>query len=131
MVNIKPVQIGLRRTREEYLMIEDAKKDDQGKAPFALIPTYPLTALAYVYGYGACKYDAHNWRKGMKWGRIFSAIMRHLWAFWRGETMDAESGMPHLAHAAWGCFTLLEYSRSYDPDHDDRYIEDGFNECTD
>jgi len=84
-------------------------KFDGEKERFDLIPAQPLIELAKIYTYGAKKYEDNNWRKGVAWGRIFGALMRHLWAFWRGEDLDQESGLPHLAHAAWGCFTLLEY----------------------
>lgn len=85
-------------------------KHDQEKARFDLIPAGPLYQLAEIYTFGARKYKDRNWEKGIRWGRIFAAIMRHLWKFWRGEWADEESEMPHLAHAAWGCFTLLEYA---------------------
>lgn len=97
----------------------DARKYDQDKLRFDLIPAYPLEALAAIYTFGANKYQDRNWEKGIKWSRIFAAIMRHLWAMWRGEWLDPESNMPHAAHAAWGCFALLEYSRTK-PDFDDR-----------
>ena len=86
-----------------------ANKHDTEKPRFDLIPPRPLFALAEIYTMGASKYDENNWRKGMKWGRIFGAIMRHLWAFWLGQDKDEESKNFHLAHAAWGCFTLIEY----------------------
>lgn len=98
----------------------EGMKFDNGKNRFDLLPVGPLDALAQVYTFGAQKYADHNWRKGIKWSRIFAAIMRHLWAFWRGEDKDPESGLPHLAHAAWGTFTLLEYFESC-PHYDDRY----------
>lgn len=62
---------------------------------------------------------ADNWRRGYSWRLSFSALMRHLWAFWRGEDRDPESGFKHLTHAAWHCLTLawfLDNRRS----HDDR-----------
>lgn len=41
---------------------------------------------------------------------LYDAVLRHLMAFWAGENTDPESGRHHLAHAAWGCLTLLTYS---------------------
>jgi hypothetical protein len=84
-------------------------KFDTGKARYDLIPSTPLELLAQVYTMGAVKYADRNWEKGISWGRVFSAVMRHLWAFWRGENIDKESGLPHTVHAAWGCFALTEY----------------------
>lgn len=104
-----------------------ARKDDNNKARFDLIPPHPLYQLADIYTYGAQKYADRNWEKGLKWGRIFGAIMRHLWSFWMGETNDKESGQPHLAHAAWGCFTLLEYIHKH-PEMDDRPYTQPTNE---
>jgi len=93
--------------------MKEARKDDNGKVRYDLIPPGPLHVLAWVYTMGAEKYGDRNWESGLKWGRIFGATMRHLWAFWRGKLMDEESGLPHLAHAAWGCFTLMEYCRTH------------------
>ena len=104
-----------------------ARKDDTNKARFDLIPPRPLYQLAEVYTAGAKKYADRNWEKGMKWGRIFGAIMRHLWSFWMGENNDRESGQPHLAHAAWGCLTLLEYTNTH-PEMDDRPYQAQTNE---
>ncbi len=84
-------------------------KYDDGKPRYALIPATPLEELAKIYTYGAIKYEENNWKKGMKWSRTFSAIMRHCWDFWRGETFDPETGLHHMAHAAFGCFALIEY----------------------
>jgi len=95
-------------------------KFDEGKNRYDLIPGYALDELAKIYTYGTKKYDDNNWRKGMKWGRIFGAMMRHAWAFWRGEDRDPESGLLHLAHAAWQCFTLMEYAKTH-PELDDRF----------
>lgn len=102
-----------------------AVKFDDEKARFDLIPGRTMEMLAQVCQYGTTKYADRNWEKGMMWGRVFAALMRHLWAFWRGEANDAESGLPHLAHAMWGCMALLHYSES-ETGEDDRTIrQDG------
>lgn len=91
--------------------MDEAVKYDQGKLRYDLIPPEALEELAAVYTMGAAKYADENWRKGMSWRRVFAAIMRHAWAWMRGEDRDSESGLPHLAHAAWGCFTLMAYAK--------------------
>jgi len=99
-----------------------AVKFDDGKARYDLIPGDALEALAQIYTYGCIKYDDNNWRKGFKWGRVFGALMRHSWAFWRGEDIDPESGMHHMAHAMWQCATLYNFSVNRIGE-DDRVIE--------
>jgi hypothetical protein len=68
---------------------------------YDLLPKAALDAIAEVYRFGAEKYEAHNWRRGYEWSKSYSAAMRHMTAHWDGETLDPESGLPHLAHA--GC----------------------------
>lgn len=84
-------------------------KFDDNKLRFDLIPPRPFIELSKVYTYGASKYADRNWEKGMKWGRVFAAMMRHIYKWAIGEVYDSESGLHHLAHAAFGCFTLMEY----------------------
>ena len=99
--------------------VEEGVKYDYGKTRFDLIPGDSLEKLAEVYTYGTKKYDDNNWRKGMSWSRCFGAMMRHVWAFWRGESYDRESGCHHLAMGAWYCFTLMNYEKTH-PEKDDR-----------
>lgn len=87
----------------------EALRDDSGKARYDLLPPIALASLVDVYSFGAKKYAPNNWRKGMNWSRCFASMCRHLFAWWRGEDFDKESGLHHLAHVAWGCFTLIEY----------------------
>lgn len=88
-------------------------------ARYDLIPPLPLELLAEHYGRGARKYADRNWEKGYSWGFSFSAMMRHAWAFWRGEDIDPETGSPHLVAVAWHAFALLEFGRRV-PELDDR-----------
>lgn len=55
------------------------------------------------------KTGARNWEKGMHWSRPFAALMRHMWAWWRGNNLDDESGLPHLWHAACCIAFLIAY----------------------
>lgn len=83
------------------------------------IPAHAEAALARVYGFGASKYERGNYRRGYEWSKSYSAMRRHLRAFWGGEDLDPESGEPHLAHVAWHCFTLMEFMQNQ-RDFDDR-----------
>lgn len=89
------------------------------QARYDLIPPRPLEFIARVYGKGCEKYAERNFEKGYAWGLSFASCQRHLWAFWQGEELDPESGLPHLAHAAWHCITLMQFCESH-RDLDDR-----------
>lgn len=78
-------------------------------ARYDLVPSAPLRQLAEVYGRGSMKYADHNWRKGYDWSLSFAALNRHLWQFWDGEDIDAETGAPHMAAVAFHAFALLQF----------------------
>ena len=63
-----------------------------------------------VAGFGARKYARYNFAKGYAWSLSFDAVQRHLLAWWDGEDRDPESGLSHLAHAAWHCLTLMTFA---------------------
>jgi len=84
----------------------EGRKDDAGKARYDLLPPELLEAAADILTFGAAKYGERNWERGMKWGRPFAACMRHLWAWWRGEKADKETGKSHLWHAC-ACIAFL------------------------
>lgn len=98
----------------------EGTKNDSGKLRWDLLDWEVVEEIVKVYTMGANKYEDENWRKGIGWRRIFAALMRHLIAWWRGEDLDKESGLSHLAHAAWQCIALLWYSK-HRPEFDDRY----------
>lgn len=76
---------------------------------FSLMPRAGLAAISRVFGFGAQKYAAHNWRRGYEWSKSFDALERHIQAAKDGETYDEESGLPHLAHAGFHVLVLLTW----------------------
>lgn len=99
---------------------EKAVKHDSGKIQIGLVSSVFLWGLARVLTFGAQKYAAHNWRKGIVYSRLFDALQRHLWAWWNGEENDPESGESHLDHAACCLMFLREMSEDR-KDLDDRF----------
>lgn len=95
------------------------QKFDGGKLRYDLLPVHPLEELVRVFTIGAGKYGDNNWRKGIAYTRLFAAICRHLFAWWRGETHDPDDGQHHLASVAWGALVLMELEKTH-PDLDDR-----------
>ena len=87
------------------------QKFDENKSRHDLVPPDAYGLIVDVFTYGARKYAPRNWEKGIGYGRLFSAILRHLWAFWRGEEKDEDSGLPHLAHAGCTIMMLLAHTQ--------------------
>lgn len=96
------------------------KKHDAGKAPMHLISYTAMTEIAGALAYGAQKYGEYNYRSGIKYSRIYSAILRHLFAWFAGQDNDPESGLSHLAHAGAGIVMLID-THHLNPNFDDRW----------
>ena len=107
-------------------MIEPQKSDTE-KNRLDLLPVRPLLDVGKVLTFGAKKYEARNWEKGLAWSRPYAAALRHLFAWWSGETYDPETGLNHLAHAACNILFLLEFSKTHE-EMDDRVKEEGSKE---
>ncbi|QFG09148.1 hypothetical protein PBI_SPORTO_40 [Arthrobacter phage Sporto] len=93
----------------------------------SLIPVEALSSIARLYGFGAKKYDAHNWRKGYDWSKSYDAMNRHMALFWSGEDIDPETGEPHMAAVAFHAMTLIVFMQEQ-PEFDDRYIPERVQE---
>jgi hypothetical protein len=84
-------------------------KHDGGKPDYSLVPWHALDELVEVLTYGARKYSRDNWQHVAPFKeRYTAAAFRHLVAYSRGETVDPESGLHHLAHAATCLFYMIE-----------------------
>lgn len=98
-------------------------KFDQDKPDLSLLSSIAIEQIAMVLNFGKKKYAAHNWRKGISYSRLLAALLRHIFAFLRGEDKDPESGLSHLAHAGCCVMFLLELSVTR-PDLDDRFKQE-------
>ncbi|KQW00062.1 hypothetical protein ASC87_19945 [Rhizobacter sp. Root1221] len=85
-----------------------------------LLPPEALLEIAKAFTFGAKKYSANNWRKGFKWMRVTGALLRHVYAWMRGEKADPESGLSHLAHAG-ACLCFLLTFEATGTGEDDRW----------
>ena len=105
----------------DYADEEVAIKYDSGKPRYDLIPTEVLDAYATILAFGAKKYSDRNWQRGFTYGRVFGALMRHMWAWWKCEDNDPESGFSHLWHAIFNVAALI-YFESKGVGQDDRVL---------
>ena len=88
-----------------------AKKNDDGKLLWHLLPTEALEEIIKVLQYGAEKYSEDNWRTRpyLTRNRIVNASKRHQAAIDKGELYDEETGLLHSAHKACADLFQLYY----------------------
>lgn len=98
------------------------KDDDEKRERPELLSFIWVEGVSAVLAYGAKKYAADNWRKGMKRRRLIGAALRHLFRYARGESHDGESGLHHLLHASC-CLMFLYESEVCEYGTDDRFKE--------
>jgi hypothetical protein len=84
-------------------------KHDQDKIDFALLPLISTTEVVKVWTFGKKKYSAWNWTNGFLFSRPYAAALRHIFAWFTGQTYDPETGIHHLAHAICCLQMLIEF----------------------
>lgn len=89
------------------------------EARLDLVPFGPLEELAVLYGRGAVKYDADNWKRGYPWSLSAGALLRHFAKFWRGHDHDEEMGVKEIICVAWHALNLAWFMENR-PEFDDR-----------
>ena len=82
---------------------------NEGKPRYDLLPPEALDALADHFRKGSEKYAARNWERGMAWCKCFASLMRHGWAWMRGEDIDPETGSHHMIAVAWNAMAIYTY----------------------
>jgi hypothetical protein len=65
------------------------------------------------FAFGAKKYAAWNWAKGMPWSVPLACCKRHLIKFLEGELCDEESGVHHFGAVACNLIMLAHFKKHY------------------
>ena len=93
---------------------DQAAKADAGKLQLTLVPRQIIRDIAAVRMYGNAKYgDPDNW-KTVEPARYRDALCRHLVDYLDDpESVDEESGLPHLWHLACNVAFLCEMERRF------------------
>jgi len=100
-----------------------AKHFDYGKLPLQYILAMKgIDEIAKVGEFGAKKYGQWNYMAGSEYMRFLGSCSRHLTLFIRGENLDHESGISHLAHLCYDALMLLEWQ------HRKRGLDDRYKE---
>jgi len=113
-----------KRGGDNYDLGKGGVKKDKGKLRFDLLSPVATMGLVAILTRGAYKYEDRNWEKGMRWGRTWAAVMRHMFEFWLGTDNDPEDGLHHLHHAACNLHFLAHYAEvpTY-KEYDDRPVK--------
>lgn len=100
--------------------LQEGTKNDKEKNRLELLAPEFLMGIGRVLTFGAKKYEDRNWEKGIRYGRVFGALLRHLWTWWSGESIDSETEQSHLYHAGCCLMFLSTYEARGMTDFDDR-----------
>jgi|GEM_PF-5959523 len=103
-----------------------AQREKLHVQPYDLVPFQELTdAYVRVAEFGARKYEPWNWSKGLSRVQLLGSLLRHVWAYLRGEECDKDSGLNHTDHILWNAVTLahnvqwkLEDGRRAEPERE-------------
>lgn len=101
-------------------MSDKGSKYDDNKPDHSLFSEDWLDEVARVLTFGKKKYAADNWRRGIEQRRLIAAARRHINDFSRGQDLDNESNLAHLAHASCCLMFAYELLKTH-PELDDRY----------
>lgn len=84
-----------------------AMREKLHSIPYDLVPFQELTdAYVRVAEFGARKYAPWNHTLGIPRVQIISSLLRHTWAYLRGEERDKDSGLLHTDHILWNAAAL-------------------------
>ncbi|AGS82458.1 hypothetical protein PBI_REDNO2_159 [Mycobacterium phage Redno2] len=81
------------------------------KVPFSTVPAQVIAEVGLAMMEGGLKYGRFNFRvSGVRATVYYDAALRHLTAWYEGQDIDPDSGLPHLVKAI-ACFVVLRDSQ--------------------
>lgn len=84
-----------------------AQREKLEQLPYDLVPFQEMTeAYARVAEFGAKKYAPWNWSLGLSRVQLLCSLLRHVFAYLRGEDRDRDSGLLHTDHILWNAAAL-------------------------
>jgi len=98
---------------------------NSGKAKWSLVDFNSFLPMVEVLEFGAQKYSAHNWKKGLKVTETLESLLRHAFALLRKEDLDPESKKHHIGHLQCNCM-FLGYMLQHYPELDDRFEDPNY-----
>lgn len=106
-------------TLEKIVKAEEqvkALRYNEGKLDWSLFPFDAAEEIVKVLEFGAKKYAGWNFTNGtgLSWVSTAKSLMRHLFAWMKGEDKDPESGLSHLGHIGCNVLFLLYYEKYKD-----------------
>lgn len=101
---------------------EKGLRYNDGKPRWSLVDFDSLEDMVRVLEYGAEKYYDDNWKKGLETREVVESMMRHIFAYLRGEDTDPESGLSHTGHIMCNAM-FLSYMQKFMPQFDTRKID--------
>lgn len=98
-------------TEDHPAAASGAKREKLNALPYDLVPFQEMTeAYVRVAEYGAKKYAPWNWSAGLSRVQIIGSLLRHTFAYLRGEERDSGpkgSGLLHTDHILWNAAALV------------------------
>lgn len=110
-------------SKRAYVTKDTNPKDAVGslKCPLSVIPSNVMWQLGLALLEGAIKYGRHNYRvSGVRSSIYYDAALRHLTAWWEGEDIDQDSGLPHVIKAIGSLVVLADAMHQGMVEWDDR-----------
>ena len=85
-----------------------AQREKLATLPYDLVPFQEIAeSYSRVAEHGAVKYAPWNWSKGLPRVQILGSLLRHSFAYLRGEEFDKDSGLSHTDHILWNAVALV------------------------
>ncbi len=101
---------------------QQAERYNTDKLKWSLVDFKSLEDMVKVLEFGAEKYSADNWKKGLPTKEICESLLRHTFAFMNGEDVDSDSKQSHIGHIMCNAMFLSHMLREK-PEFDNRSVE--------